>query len=232
MISDIGSQLILLDVKSVDPDGLNKKIALLKILHLLDPQNFGLAHKIGVAYFDLGMSYAEMNRIQVHLKEARLWLEKARRLNGADAGNLNLLGQVCYLAGSYHQSRLYWKKAVELMAEGEEQTELRTRLSRIDAARLPEKPLVNSLELIGAALEHLHLDEFAQAREIMENLDAIGELPREMPNPEFFYLLGLSREKCDDQAGAYEGYKMALSLDEKHEASVGALKRVTSEYRG
>lgn len=232
LISDIGSQLILLDVKSVAAEGLRRKIALLKILHHLDPASFGLCHKIGVANFDLAMTYSELDRIRPSLGESRAWLEKARRQNGEDVGNLNLLGQVCYLSGSYHQSRLYWKKAAELMEEGQSRAELLARLARIDASRLPEKPLAESLELIAAALGFLDAEDFPRARELMETLDAVGELPRELPNPEFFYLLGFSREKCDDLAGAYEGYKMALSLDEKHEASKVALERVTLEQRG
>lgn len=226
LISDIGSQLILLDVKNVDAEGLKRKVSLLKILHHLDPDNFGLIHKIGVANFDLAMTYSEMSRVQSHLKEARLWLEKARRIDAEEVANLNLLGQVCYLSGAYHQSKLYWKKATELLEEGENRTELLNRLERIEESRLPEKPLVQNLEMIGSVIEYLNVEEYPQAREIMENLDAVGEMPREMPNPEFFYLLGFSREKCDDHSGAYEGYKMALSLDKDHQASLEALKRL------
>ena len=232
LIADIGSQLILLDVKDVQPEGLKRKIALLKILHFLDPENFGLLHKIGRACFDLGLNFSELSRVKPHLKEARLWLEKARRINSDDIGNLNLLGQVCYLNGTYHQSRLYWKIAVGLLEEGDGQQELLSKIARIDAANLPARPLVEDLEAIAAALEHIHAEEFQPAHEILQNLEAAGDLPREMPNPEFFYLLGLSREKCDDLSGAYEGYKLALSLDKNHQPSQQALERVLSEQRG
>lgn len=232
LISDIASQLILLDVKNVEPEGQTRKIALLTILHHLDPENFGLMHKIGLAKFDLALNYSELTRVKAHLKDARSWLEKARRITHDEVSNLNLLGQVCYLMGSYHQSRLYWKKAVELLDEGEVQKELQSKLARIESSNLPEKPLAESLETVGAALEYINTEEYPQAREIMENLEAVGDLPREMPNAEFFYLLGLSREKCDDISGAYEGYEMALSLDKNHQVSQDALGRVLSDQRG
>jgi len=232
LISDIASQLILLDVKNVESEGQNRKISLLNILHHIEPENFGLMHKIGTAHFDLALNYTELTKVKPHLAEARTWLEKARRLSNDDVSNLNLLGQVCYLMGSYHQSRLYWKRAVELLEEGEVKNELQAKLTRIESSNLPDKPLAESLEFVGAALEYINSEEFAQAREIMENLEAVGDLPREMPNPEFFYLLGLSREKCDDPSGAYEGYEMALSLDKNHQASQEALGRVLSEQKG
>ena len=56
----------------------------------------------------------------------------------------------------------------------------------------------------------------------MENLEAGGDIFREIPNAEFFYILGLSREKCNDYSGAYEGYKMALSLDKKSSQRTGS----------
>ena len=118
------------------------------------------------------------------------------------------------------------------MENGEEQEELLSRVARIDAANLPNRPLVEDLEAIGAVMEHMSLEEFAQAREIMEHLEAVGDLPRELPNPEFFYLLGLSREKCDDLSGAYEGYQMALNLDKDHQPAQEALARVVAANEG
>lgn len=229
LISDVGSQLILLDMKEVGPEGMIKKIALLKILHHLEPDNFGVIHKIGAANFDLGLNYDELPRVKHYLKEARTWLEQARRKNADDAGNLNLLGHVCYIVGGYHQSKLYWKKAVELLDESENKQDLRERLAKLDAGQFPNQPLVDSLEQIAAVIECINAEEYAQARELMESLEAVGDLPREMPNPEFFYLLGLSREKCEDFSGAYEGFSMALELDKNHQGSQDGLVRMTTE---
>lgn len=232
LISDIGSQLILLDFKNVAPDGLKRKIALLTILNYLGSDNFGLLHKLGVANFDLGLHYTELSRVKFQLKEARVWLEKARRVNAEDTANLNYLGQVCYLNGAYHQARLYWQIAADQLEEGEAKNELMARLARIDAGNLPESPLVESLERVAAAMEYMRLDDHLTARELLEKLEQIGDLPRELPNAEFFYLLGLCRENCDDPSGAYESFSTALELDKNHPASQQALERLHISNKG
>lgn len=226
LISDIGSQLILLDVKQVKPEGLKKKIALLKILNYLESDNFGLLYKIGHAYFDLGLHYSELAQVKFQLKEARVWLEKARRVNANDINNLNLLGQVCYLNGAYHQARLYWQIAANQLEDDAIKAELTTKLARIEAANLPEQPLVDSLENIAAALEQVKLEEFESARDILEHHELVGDLTRELPNPEFYYLLGLCREKCEDDSGAFEAYSTAIKLDKNHQPAQDALNRI------
>ncbi|MCW8893133.1 MAG: hypothetical protein OQL18_07425 [Deltaproteobacteria bacterium] len=226
LISDIGSQLILLDVKQIKPEGLKRKIALLKILNYLDANNFGLLHKIGLAYFDLGLHYAELAQIKFQLKEARSWLEKARRVNANDTSNLNHLGQVCYLNGIYHQARLYWQIAVKQLEDGDSKEELTARLARIEASNVPDQPLTDSLETLAAAIEQINLEEFEDARKILEQLDTVGDLTRELPNPDFYYLLGLCREKCDDETGAFEAFSAAATLDKKHQLAQEALSRI------
>lgn len=228
LISDIGSQLILLDVKDVAPEGLKRKIALLKILLYLEPDNFGLLHKLGKANFDLGINYAELAKVKFQLKEARTWLERARRIQANDLNNLNLLGQVCYLNGSYHQAKLYWKIAVDQLQDGKGKVELTSKLDKLNAGQLPEKPLVESLETVGAALEHIRLEEYGAAVVLLERLELIGDLTRELPNAEFFYLLGLSREHTEDHSGAFEAYSTALKLDQHHQSTLDALKRIHS----
>ncbi|PLX99039.1 MAG: hypothetical protein C0622_11080 [Desulfuromonas sp.] len=226
LISDIGSQLILLDVKNVKPDAMARKIALLKILNHLEPENFGLLHKIGVANFDLALNYAELTRVKTHLKEARLWLEKARRAVPDDIANLNHLSQVCYLTGAYHQARLYWRIAADQVEGDDNKEKLLERIAKIDAGTLPERPLIESLEELGAALELIGQEEYEDARLILNKLEVTGDLPAELPNPEFYYILGLSREKCHDLSGAYEAYNTVLKLDKDHHDAREALGRI------
>jgi len=62
----------------------------------------------------------------------------------------------------------------------------------------------------------------------MEHLAGESGLPQEMPNPEFFYLLGLCRESCQNFTGAERAFQQALQVDSTHEPSVAALARVAS----
>ena len=226
LISDIGSQLILLDMKGLASDGLKRKATLLRILIYLEPDNFGLLHKLGRAHYDLALSYSEFSRIRFQLKEARSWLEKARRADPADVGNLNVLGQVCYLNGVYHQAKLYWQVALDQPTDATQQEELSEKLVRIAAHNVPAQPLIDSLEQVGQAKEFVAAADYPPALAILEQLEAHGDLGRELPNPEFYYLLGLSREHCNDLSGAFESYSTALSLDQNYAAADRGLERI------
>lgn len=224
--ADIGSQIIMLEAKEVDPPYIRRKINLLKILALVEPENFGLLQRIGIAYFELAMIYSELINVRREMDNARLWLEKARRLQPEEIGNLNYLAQICYFSGSYPQAKLYWRIIADKLDDGEAKNELMKRIERIDMNQLPEQPLLDKLEAIGAAMEHYHIREYPEACTIMERLEEEGILPNELPNPEFFYFLGLCREKTDELAAAFESYNKVLELDPGHEAAQEALDRI------
>lgn len=227
-IADLGSQVIMLDAKEVDPPYIRRKIAMLKILALIEPDNFGLLQRIGIAYFELALIYTELIHVRRELGAARLWLEKARRLQPEDIGALNYLGQVCYISGAYAQAKLYWQIVVDKLEEGGPKSELQARIARIDDGNLPQQPLITSLEDVGIAMEHYHLAEYQQACTIMERLEESDSMPREMPNPEFYYFLGLCREKSKDLAGAFEAYGKTLELDPQHEAACAGQERIST----
>ncbi len=225
-LADIGSQVIMLEAKEVDPPYIRRKIGMLKILALLEPENFGLLLRIGIAYFELALIYTELINVRRELGEARLWLEKARRRNPKELANLNYLAQVCFFIGAYPQAKLYWQIVVDQLEEGESKAKLQARIERIVAGELPAQPLVEKLESIGVAMEHYNIREYQQACHIMELLEEEGSLPAELPNPEFFYFLGLCREKMHDEAGAFESFSKVLELDPGHQAAQQGVDRI------
>ncbi len=192
-ISDLGSQIIMLEAKEVDPPYLRRKINMLKILALMETENFGLLQKIGSASFELALIYTELINVRREFSAARLWLEKARRLQPEELENLNLLAQICYFTGSYPQAKLYWQIVVDNLEDGPSKVELASRIKTIVSGNLPKQPMIDSLEMIGIAMEHYHAKEYTEACIIMERLEEEGSLPTELPNPEFFYFLGLCR---------------------------------------
>ncbi len=230
-ISDLGSQIIMLEVKEVDPLYIRRKISMLKILALLEPENYGLLQRIGIAYFELAMIYTELINVRRELAAARLWLEKARRKHPEEIGTLNYLGQVCYLTGAYPQAKLYWQIMSDKLDDGDVKVELQRRTEKVTSGQLPGQPLIDSLEAIGIAMEHYHVEEYSEACMIMERLEEEGRLPDELPNPEFFYFLGLSREKNTDLAGAFEAYTKTRELDPAHQAAQEGLDRITDNHR-
>jgi tetratricopeptide (TPR) repeat protein len=225
-IADLGSQIIMLEAKEVDPPYLRRKISLLKILTLLEPDNFGLLQRVGMAYFELSLIYTELIHVRRELNHARSWFEQARRIRPEEIGNLNYLGQICYLAGAYSQAKLYWQNLVEQLAEGPAKQELQNRIGAIVSGDLPRQPLLEDLEAIGIAMEHYSAGEYAEACLILERLEEEGSLPRALPNPEFFYFLGLSRTRTADLAGAFDSFSKALELDPQHAAARQELDRI------
>lgn len=225
-LADLGSQLIMLDAKEVDPAFIRRKISMLKILALVDADNFALLQKIGTAYFDYALIYTELINVKRELGAARLWLEKARRLQPDDIVNLNYLAQICYFSGGYPQAKLYWRIIADKLEEGASKSELLARINKIENGDLPRQPLIDSLEAIGIAMEHYHINEYADACLIMERLEEEATLPTELPNPEFFYFLALCREKAEKPAEAFESFTKTLETDPQHQAAQEGLDRI------
>ena len=115
---------------------------------------------------------------------------------------------------------------VDQLPEGASRATLQQRLARITDGKVPSPPLVDDFEAIGVAMEHFHVQEFEQAKFIMDRLEEEGTLPAEMPSPDFYYFLALSREKAGDSAGAYEAYLKTLELEPEHGAASEGRDRI------
>ena len=226
IFSDIAAELLVLDVKDVDSEGGRRKLALLKILLYLDAENFGLLFKAGVACHDLSLSYAEIFQAESHLQQARAYFERARKLNPAEPANLNFLGQVCYLQGSYHQAKLYWQLAIQNIDDQKIISRLQYFLDRIESKNLPEFPLVKSLNMVAVAAKNYEEGFYSDAHRLMESIAEEGSLPDQLPNPEFYYLLGLCREKCHNISTARQAFEQALTLEPTHPLAIDAIDRV------
>lgn len=231
-ISDLGSQIIMLEAKEVDPPYIRRKISYLKILALLESDNPGLLLRIGIAYFELALIYSELIHVRRELMNAVSWLKKSLLQVPQDLNVLNYLGQTCYLLGDYSAVTRYWQGVVDQLPEGESRQILQQRLQRVASADLPVRPLAEDFESVGVAMEHYHLNEFDEAKVIMDRLEEEGSIPNEMPSPEFYYFLGLSREKAGDSAGAFDAYTEALEIDAEHEASLEGRERILDGKEG
>ncbi|HKJ05263.1 MAG TPA: hypothetical protein VJ974_06685 [Geopsychrobacteraceae bacterium] len=231
-ISDLGSQIIMLEAKDVDPPYIKRKINYLKILALLESENPGLLARIGIAYFELALIYSELIHIRRELVNAVTWFNKSLLLVANDITVLNYLGQTCYLLGDYSAVTRYWRGVIDQLPEGDSRQALEQRLLRIASGDLPIRPLVEDFESVGVAVEHFHLQEFEQAKLIMDRLEEEGSIPSEMPSPDFYYFLGICREKAGDSAGAFQSYSDALEIDAGHQASAEGKERILDGKEG
>ncbi len=228
-LTDIGSQIIMLEAKDVDGPYIRRKISYLKILALISPKNPQLLQKLGIAFFELGMIYVELIHVRRELSHAMTFLHRSVRLAPQDTTTLNVLGQISYLMGDYPAVLRYWQGVVDQIGDCPAKQSLQQRIERISAGGHPPQPLINDLEAIGIAAEHYSAHEFDAAAEIMNRLEEEAVIPEELPSPEFFYFLALCREKTEEFAAAFEGYEKALRIDPDHQASLDAIERITTE---
>ncbi len=227
-LTDIGSQIIMLEAKDVDALYIRRKINYLKILLLLEPENPQLLQKLGIACFELGMVYVELINIRREFSRALSYLQKSLANDPNNTATLNVLGQISYLMGDYPAVLRYWQGVIDLIPDCEARNQLQQRIEKISANQHPPQPLIDDLEAIGIATEHFAVKEFDAAAEIMNRLEEEGILPVELPNPEFYYFLGLCREKSGEDAAAFEAFSKALETDPDHQPSSAALERITT----
>ncbi len=215
-LADLGAQVVMLDRKEVDAPYSRRKINLLKILALLDETNPGLQQQIGLAFFHLALTFAEMASSRRHLHQALSYLLRARDLVPGDLITLNALGQIDFFLGDFPGAVRNWTGVLERIEDGPAREELEARVARIRETEPPDHPLVDDLEQVGAALELCGRGDFAGARIILEGLEEAAVLPAELPSAEFFYLLGLCRARCGEPAGAFEALEKALAIDPEY----------------
>lgn len=212
-LADLGSQIVMLDHKDVDPPYVRRKINYLKILALLDPEQAGLQQQIGLAWFQLALTFAEMGDSRHHLLQAMNHLGRALDLVPGDTATLNLLAQIDYFLGDFPAARRRWQQVLEGIEDPALQRGIEVHLGRLDNPEPPAHPLVDEFEAIGAALELCGRRAFDEARGILDRIEEQGQFPRELPTAEFFYLAGLCREKTGDAAGAFAAFDRALEID-------------------
>lgn len=212
-LADLAAQVVMLDRKEVDAAYDRRKITYLKILALLDEGNAGLLQQIGLAFFHLALTFAEMADSRRHLQQALGYLHRALILAPEDPTTLNVLGQIDFFLGDFPGAVRYWSKVLERLGEGPACRELIARIGKIRGLNLPDHPLVEDLERVGAALELCGQGDFAGARRILDGLEEAAVFPAELPSAEFFYLVGLCRARTGDYGGAFDALEKALAID-------------------
>lgn len=209
-LADVAAQIIMIEEKEVDAPFLRRKITGLKILSLLEAQP-QLFYQLGRSYFEFATMFAELANCRNHLLAAREYLQRSLILDATNPAALNLLAQIEAWFGGREEALRLWQQAAVLVTEP-------TRSSLLQRAAEMEKPvtenpLIDELEALGETLILIGSGEFCQASAILERLQEHGRVTSELPTPEFFYLLGHCREKCDDPGGALVAYVQALELD-------------------
>ena len=145
-------------------------------------------------------------------------------INNGEPASLNGLAQIDYLLGDYPSARKRWQELLPSL-DFHTKEALNARLAQMSEADLPDHPLVDDLEAIGVAMRLIANNGEEEAREILERLYTTG-LTEELPSPEFFTLLAVSRERTGDADGAQAAFSQALALDPDFKQAAEGLERL------
>ncbi len=231
-IADLGAQAVMIDNKEVDPSYLRRKIACLKILALLEPDNVGLMQLLGNACYEVALHFTQLPGCREDLLRAMGYLQRAVRLGAVNAGTFILLGEIDYLLGDIPGALRHWEKAVSHLPEGKDRIALEGRIGHLGEAPLPDHPMVEELELIGEALTAYGGGDAGSALEILERLEEQGGVVTEFPSAEFYLLLGLCRESLGDPGGAFAAFDRALFIDADFAPAREGQERITEKGKG
>lgn len=225
-MAEIGSNIVMLDARQVDPLYIRRKITLLRILLLLDSDNPGLCLQLGMAHYHVGTMFSELHHCRQDLLRALGYLQKALNKQSPDMGILNYLGQIDYYLGDYPGAARRWQGICDRLPDGSAKQELQRRLKNIDEGQVPDHPLVDDFEKIAYAQQIYREGYIEDARRMMDEVAGDEHFCSIYSSPEFYYFLGLCRERCDDIHGAVAAYAQALSIEDTFVPAQEGLERL------
>jgi tetratricopeptide (TPR) repeat protein len=169
LIAEMGGEAIMLDAKEVDAPYLDRKVTLLKIMALLEPDNAGLWREIGRTLMEKG-SRLEASHLAVQSwYGAEKYLSHSLELDPDDLHANYQLGETHYVLGHYDQAVELWKPLQERL-QGTERISLEARVKAIGKGELPKVPAVDYLTALSVAFEQYQDDQFYEAAAIVEDV--------------------------------------------------------------
>lgn len=223
LLAELATHLVMLDKKDVDLPYLDRKISYLKIFSLLEPENPRFPLEIGATYLDKGMTLAALGNTTLHLFSAEKYLLKAYQLSPDDIQIRHMLGEVCYILGKYKDAAQFWDGIIESVNQ-EAGAKIRSRTAAIANGTVPAIPLIDYLQVVGAALEAYEADDYEEAAAIILDVLEAVSVYDEFPLAEINYLLGLCYLKLDMPKYAEQYFREALLLRPGYTEAVLALQ--------
>ena len=224
-ISEIATNLLMLDSKDVEVPYVDRKINLLKILWLLEPQNAHFPFQIGLAFMDKGLRASALHLSTINLYKSRDFLLKALEISPGNPEVSRHAAEVCYFLGRYEDAVGFWQTAL-VNNSGAQAEDIAARIARVEMREIPMVPAVDYLTAVGIAFQHFQADEIEEAASILQDVLDDPVFRRDFIMPDIWYVLGESYEKMSMPKYAEEYYSEALGLDEGHQAAREALQRL------
>lgn len=225
-ISELASQILMLEKKDVDVAYLDRKINYLKAFALIEPDNARLPLEIGLTLMEKGLSLSALQLTTLSLFRAEEFLRKSLLLAPGDPTIKYQLGEVCYILGKYGDVLSCWNGIIAQLGDAEAR-KIESRLGRIEAGILPKVPVVDYLEAIGAALSCHQQGESAEAAAILLDILDDAVFCEEFPVPEISYVLGLCSSDMAMPRYAEDYFRDALRMNPDYEEARNALAQLS-----
>lgn len=224
-LAELGSLVIMLDRKDVDPAYLDRKISYLKIFRLIEPANHRFPYEIGLTYFRKGTSLDACRDISYSLFKAEEFLHEAWLIDPDDREVRALLAEVSFILGRYGRAVELWEGLMHLLDEVEARKASRM-IGRIRETRTPFVPVVDYLEAVAVAFGHAQRQEYEEAVSILCEVLGDDGFREGYPFPELWFVLGSCHESLSSPDAARACYREALSLRPGYAEATEALERL------
>lgn len=211
-LSELITYLLMLDKKDVDVAYIDRKIAALKILSLLQPDDYRISFEIGKSYLEKGTTLSAVRMAALNLYKAFDYLEQAHSMETGDVVLAITLGEVAYLLGKYDKAEMFWHNILQSV-EGKQKERLEGCLALIGDGILPRVAPVDYLEAAGVAFELHGMGEYEEAGAILSDILDDAVFVEKFPLPQLNHMLGLCCEKMAQPRYAEEYFRRALTLD-------------------
>lgn len=224
-VSELASHILMLGEKDVEFPYLDRRVNLLRIFALMEPDNSHFPLEIGATLLDKGCRFSALHLSTVTLFKAEEYLNRALQLSPGNSRASSTLAEVCYLLGKYEKAASLWRRILpELSAEAAAQ--LGDRLGRIERGELPRVPAVDYLEAIACALTLQQEGALEEADAIFTDIMADENFAREFPMPEVPYLFALCCAEQGRERDARTLLRQALRMDPDHAEARSALEKL------
>ena len=189
-VSELASHIIMLGEKDVEVPYLDRRVNLLRIFALMEPDNPHFPLEIGATLLEKGSRFSALHLATVTLFKAEAYLVRALELSPGNPRASSSLAEVSYLLGKYQTAASLWRGLLPGLS-AEAAGEIEARLGRIERGELPKVPAVDYLEAVAGALALQQEGEADEAVAIF--MDIMGDLHfvSEFPMPEIPYLCAL-----------------------------------------
>jgi tetratricopeptide (TPR) repeat protein len=224
-VSELASHVIMLGEKDVEVPYLDRRVKLLRIFALMEPQDAHFPLEIGATLLEKGCRFSALHLSTVTLYKAEAYLDRALQLSPEDPRANSTLAEVCFLLGKYDKAAALWQKLLPGLAAPAAH-ELNARLKKIADGELPLVPAVDYLEAIAGALSLKEEGAYHEAAAILKDVMSDTHFTRDFPLAEIPYLLALC---CIDMGGAGDArsyLRQALRMNPEFAEAKSALEKL------